>query len=226
MVKKQRKNNSKKKKTSSLENKSLNQFLWLVVFIVVLILAIIFVPKIYHEIFNKFEYGGVKFEKMESANLVLYHGQFPIIYKGNLSAIFNTYFRTDPRDNHIPIETNLTLGKNVVVSFGEDVQYCKDIMIGQIGLTQFIRAFPFVKNVSSGATTDEVAELYNISKFDCKNASMDRTVIIIQKSENASIVSGSKNNCFILNVGDCKYLPTVERFVMGAMAQINEKSID
>lgn len=225
MVKKQKKTNLEKEKNSVVDSKSINQFLWLVGFIIVLILAIIFVPKIYHQIFDKFEYGGVNFERTKSGSLEVFHGQFPIIYKGNLTAIFNVYFRTDPRKNNIPINTNISFSKEVAVTFGDDVQYCKDLMLAQISFTQFIKAFPFVKNMSSGAVTNETAKLYNISQFDCKNASSDRAVIIIQKSENTSIVSGDRNNCFVLNVGDCKYLETTERFIMGAMAQVNGKTI-
>jgi hypothetical protein len=207
-------------------NKSINQFFWLVGFIFILTLAIFFVPKIYHQVFEKFEYGGVKFEKIQSGNLDFYHGQFPIIYRGNLSAVYNAYFRTDPRKNDIPVNTNFSFNKKVIISLGDDVQFCEDMMLGQIGISQFIRAFPFVKNVTSGVTNLSIAKMYNSTQINCINASSNQTVIIIQKSTNASIDLGDKQNCFVLSIGNCKYIETIERFIMGSIAQVNEKSIN
>lgn len=224
MVKK-KKQNKKGTETPKENNKSINQFFWLVGFIFILTLAIFFVPKIYHQVFEKFEYGGVNFEKIKSGSIDFYHGQFPIIYRGNMSAVYNAYFRTDPRDNDIPINTNFSFNKKVVVSLGDDVQFCEDMMLGQIGITQFIRAFPFVKNVTSGVTNITTAKMYNATQINCANASSNQTVIIIQKSTNASIDLGDKRDCFVLNIGNCKYIETVERFIMGSMAQVNEVKI-
>lgn len=225
MARKKKQSKNGKTESKKDDNKSINQFFWLVGFIFILTLAIFFVPKIYHQVFEKFEYGGVNFEKIKSGKIDFYHGQFPIIYKGNLSAIYNAYFRVDPRENNIPINANFTFNKQVTVSLGDDVQFCEDMMLGQIGISQFIRAFPFVKNVTSGVTNISTAKMYNSTMINCANASSNRTVIIIQKSQNASIDLGDKQNCFVLNIGNCKYIETVERFIMGSMAQINEKSI-
>jgi hypothetical protein len=50
-------------------------------------------------------------------------------------------------------------------------------------------------------------------------------VLIIRKSDIPSIAAGNKSGCYFLNVGDCQYLETVERYIMGAMAQINNVSL-
>jgi hypothetical protein len=202
------------------------QFFWLVGFIVLLILSFIFVPVIYHQIFEKFEYGGVKFEKIKTGQLVFYHGVFPIIYQGNFSAVYNVYFRNDPRNNNIPINTNLSLSKKVSISLNDEVYLCEDMILGQSEIGKFISAFPFVKNISTGVANATTAKELNLTQITCKNATKDNTVIIIRKSEDSSIELGEKENCYLLNVGKCQYLETVERYIIGAMAQINEKPID
>lgn len=215
-----------KTKISRNPNKEVEiQFFWLVGIVVSMILAFIFVPILYHQIFEKFEYGGVKFEKIKEGQLTFYHGQFPIIYKGNFSAVYNVYFRNDPRENTIPINTNLSLSNNVSISLNDNVDLCEDMILGQSEIGKFISAFPFVKKINTGVVNSTVAKELNITQITCKNASIDNTVIIIQKSEIPSVELGNNENCYMLNIGNCQYLETVERYIIGAMAQINEKPL-
>lgn len=226
MVKKRNKKNEAKKVVKDNPNKTVEiQFFWLVGIVITITFAFVFIPLLYHQIFEKFEYAGVNFIKEDSGKLTFYHGQFPIIYKGNLSAIYNVYLRNDPRENNIPVNTNLSLSTKVSVSLNNDVHLCKDMILGQSELGKFISAFPFVKNLSTGVVNATFAKEYNIPQITCKNASADHVVIIIQKSESPSIESGDRENCYFLNIGECEYLETAERFVVGAMAQINEKPL-
>lgn len=220
------KHKSAKKVIKENPNKTVErQFFWLVGIIAILILSFIFTPILYHQIFEKFEYGGVKFEKIKTGKLVFYHGVFPIIYQGNFSAVYNVYFRTDPRENNISLNTNLSLSRKVSVALNNDVNLCEDMVLGQSEIGKFISAFPFVKNISTGVVNSTIAKQYNVSQISCNNASEDNTVLIIQKSETPSIELGSKQNCYLLNIGECQYLETVERYIIGAMAQINEKPL-
>jgi len=229
-----RKNTEKKKialKSEKINVKDPNnevetQFFWLVGIIIVIILGFVFVPILYHQIFEKFEYGGVKFEKIKEGQLTFYHGQFPIVYKGNFSAVYNVYFRNDPRKNKIPINITLGISKKITVSLNNDAHLCEDMILGQSELGKFFGSFPFVKNVSTGIYSASVAKELDMPQITCENASIDSTVIVIQKSETPSIEMGNRENCYILNIGKCEYLETVERFVVGAMAQVNEKPLE
>lgn len=225
MVKKRKKIESKRIIQENPNKTVETQFFWLVSIIILIILAFVFVPVLYHQIFEKFEYAGVKFEKIKEGQLTFYHGQFPIIYKGNFSAIYNVYLRNDPRNNNIPINTNLTLSQKVSISLNNDVHLCEDMMLGQSELGKFISAFPFVKNVTAGVYNTSVAKEYNVSQITCKNASKDNTVLVIQLSDTPSIEMGEKDNCYLINIGQCKYLESAERYVVGAMAQINGKPL-
>lgn len=224
MIKKKKIENKKVVKENP--NKAVEtQFFWLVSIIIVITLGFVFIPVLYHQIFEKFEYAGVKFEKIEEGQLTFYHGQFPIIYKGNFSAIYNVFLRNDPRENKIPINTNLSLSQKVSISLNDNVNLCEDMMLGQAELGKFISAFPFVKNVTAGVYNASVAKEYNVPQITCKNASDENTVLIVQMSESPSIGLGEKENCYLINIGQCQYLESTERYVVGAMAQINGKPL-
>lgn len=202
------------------------QFFWVVGIFVALTLSFIFVPMAYHSLVNKFEYGGVNFEKMYFGEIKMYHGVFPMVYKGELKSLHNVYFRNDPRKNNIPMNTNISLSKRIYVSPDKDAILCESATLGQVTLGGFFGALPFVQNVSTSAYDDESAELYGRPKLTCENAtSGDTTVLIVKMSDKPSIEAGDNDNCFVLNIGDCKYLETTERFIMGLMAQINEKPL-
>jgi hypothetical protein len=224
--------NRKKVKSKKIVKENPNsavekQFFWLVGIIIVLIVGFVFVPVLYHQIFEKFEYGGVKFEKIREGQLTFYHGQFPIIYKETFYAVYNIYLRHYPRENKIPLNTNLSLSKKISISLNEGVTICEDVVLGQMELGKFFGAFPFVnKNITTGFYNASTAKENGLTSITCKNATKDHTVLVIQKSETPSIELGDKENCFVLNIGNCEYLETVERYIIGAMAQINEKPLD
>lgn len=223
---------TKKKKTQKKKEEKIivpdrnkaveKQFFWVVGIIIFIILGFIIVPVVYKQFINKFEYGGVKFDKMTYSNILFYHGEFPIIYKGELVRIYHIYFRTDPRENKIPVNTNLSLSKKITVAVERKAELCTQMQLGQSLLGQFTRAFPFVQNVTSGYLDEEIANLYNTSVTTCEDASDENTVILIRTSDEPSIILGEKDNCFIFNVGDCKYLETVEKYVMEVVKQVNQ----
>ena len=66
-------------------------------------------------------------------------------------------------------------------------------------------------------TLEESCELVK----ELATAGFDETVIVVQTSEAASIVQGSNANCIVLNVGECENLATIERFILGVIAQLN-----
>jgi hypothetical protein len=209
---------AKNRETSSKDK----QVFWFFLIIILFMASIVLAPYIYHQIFNKFEYQGVAFEKIKDKQLVFYHGVFPIIVQGKLYHQYNMYFRTDPRDNNIPFNANMSLSKNVSISYEEEAYICKSAILGQSLLGQFFYAFPWVKKVNTALIDPELAISENISYVTCANATLDHTVFIFQTSENASIEEGDKENCYIINVGNCHNVEAAEKLVMGTIAQINE----
>jgi len=215
-----------KKRTDNKVDKSEKQFFWVVGVVVVMLLIIIFVPLIKTYFFDRFEYGGVQFEKLEQGEITFYHGIFPIIYNGDLISYHNFYFRTDPRKNDIAVNTSFKLSKNVIIGLSPGVEECQSIVLAQPQLATFIKAFPFVTNLSSGINDRNAANSMNLSYVGCENASDGTTVVLIRKSSAPSIDLGSRSNCYIFNVGECEYLETVEKYMMSVAAQINNVTIN
>jgi hypothetical protein len=220
----------KKAKTESqkIEKKQSSdiQFLWLVLIFVGIILAFIVTPIIYQKTVNEFTYGGIQFEKIKEGKITFYHGVFPIIYQDQLSSLHNIYFRTDPRKNNISINVDdLSLSGKISISLSPGVEECKSLVLANPQLANFLQSFPFVETLNSGVSDAEMAKALNVSLITCQNASNDSSVIIIQKSDTPSIERGDRDGCHILNVGDCQYLETIERYTMAIIAQVNNASI-
>lgn len=213
-----------KKKTKKTMDKSDVQFFWLVAIITLLIISIIVTPIIYRKFFATFEYGGVQFEKIKSGKMVFYHGVFPINYLGKTYSYHNVYFYTDPRKNNVSINTDFSLSKNVYVSLSKEIQSCEDIQLGQVTLGSFLNAFPFVKNVTGAISEKQYAKETSIPYITCANVTANTVVIMVNNSDIESIDKISEN-CYSFNIGNCNYMPVVERFIIGSMAQINEVEI-
>jgi len=215
-----------KKKSSKRQkmDKSDVQFFWVVAIITLLIITIIVTPIIYKKFFTTFEYGGVQFEKIKSGQTTFYHGVFPINYLGKTYSYHNVYFYTDPRKNNVALNTNVSLSKIIYVSLSKDMQSCSDIQLGQVTLGSFLNAFPFVNNVTGAISEEDYANANNLPYASCQNATKNTTVIMVNNSQAESIEKISEN-CYSFNIGDCNYMPVVERFIIGSMAQINEVKI-
>lgn len=222
MIKKTKKAGTKKKVLGL--DKSEKQFFWVVGIIVTMVLLIIFVPIIKYNLFDRFEFGGVQFEKIQQGEITFYHGIFPIIYNGDLISYHHFYFRTDPRKNNVSVNTKFALTKNVLIGLSPGVEECRSIALAQPQLAGFLKAFPFVTNLSSGVNDKNISKSLNLTYVGCENANDDTTIILIRKSSVPSIDLGNNANCYVFNVGDCKYLETVEKYMMSVAAQINNAS--
>lgn len=222
MAKKKLKKENKvvEKKTKTKEK----QAFWFFFSVILILSLIILTPYLYSETFNKFEYGGVQFDKVKYGELNFYHGVFPVIYKGELKYRYNVYFRTDPRKNEIPVNTNFTLSKNVSIGLSKDVERCSDFILSQSEIGKFIGVFPWIQNLDSGIIEKEKAQELGLEQINCSKANKDNTVFLYKLSDTPSVDLESEN-CFVLNIGDCKSLETTERFIIATMAQINGKEL-
>ncbi len=213
--------NTKKNEVKSKDR----QVFWFFLIIILCMTLIVIAPYLYHLVFEKFTYAGVPFEKIKDKQLEFYHGVFSIVVQGKFYHNYNMYFRTDPRKNNIPINTNITLSKNISISYEEKAFACRSAILGQSLMGQFFYAFPWVKVVNTALIDPALAKAENLSQITCTNASADHSVFVFQTSENASIEAGDKENCYVINVGNCQNIEAAERLVIGAIAQINEVKI-
>lgn len=214
---KKTKKRSGKKGIVSKENRQLITVLAVIVAIFVLFLGTYY----YIDSLQNFSYGGVAFQKINQGDLELFYGRFPIVYQSELVAFYNFYLRNNPKTNDIPFNAEISLSSKPLVSLDPEAGSCQTATMGQVELGKFLRAFPWVEEVKSGVTDQSTASELGVSYITCRSASEDQTVFIIQKSETPSIEYGSQVGCYVLNVGECRNIETVERFIVGTMAQVN-----
>lgn len=204
--------------------KEQNKQLIVIFTIFLLILGSLIAGYLYVQQLNNFSYGGVDFQRGKEGDVVFYHGRFPINYQGQTLKVFNLYLRIDPRKNDIPIATNFSLSSEVIVTFEPGLEKCELAIVGQSTLAQFVSSFPWVKKVTGAVSNKTYAEEFNIDFADCSNETIDKTIILAKMSETPSIEKEGEN-CYILNVGNCEYLKTSERYIVGVIAEINEENI-
>ena len=140
--------------------------------------------------------------------------------------MYNVYFRNDPRENNISVLAPISFSKNITIAIQPEAGECGSAVMGQIELAKFLKAFPWVKTINSAVANRTVANELNLTYSSCEYASQDHTVIVIRKSNETYIDNGILETCYIIGVGDCKNIETVERFIMATMAQVNNATID
>lgn len=214
----------KKIKQSKPKSKEEYTLIWMIVWVGI-VFAIVIGGYFMSIQMKKFTYAGIQFNEEKYGELNLFHGRFPVIYQGKLYSYYNFYQRVDPRENNISINTLLSLSKNISVSLEQNASRCGSVMAAQVELGKFVGVFPWVKEVNSGVFDEDVSTATNLTRITCKDANPDQSVYIIRASEIASIEKGERENCFYLNVGNCRNLETVERFIVASIAQINNKTI-
>jgi len=213
---------TEEEKNKSAVKKEEKQLIWFLV-IVALILGSFLGGYFYIQSLNKFEYAGIQFEKTREGDLLFYHGRFPLTKNGVIQNYYNIYLRNDPRENEIPIEADLrkiNSINNITFSLEPDAGECYGAIIAQTEIGKFFGA-PKRFNITSAVNDKETAKTLNLTYAGCENANKNQTVIIIKKSETPSIKQGDNSYCYLINVGECENIKTIERFIMGFLAQLS-----
>ena len=207
---------------SLIKNKDDLQLLWILVGIIIVIVVFICVWY-YAQSLNKFNYVGVDWVKSKEGDSIFYKTRFHAFY--NTNSFYNLMFRNDPRKNEIPINIDFEFWKNVIITTEDGATDCGvDGVIANANLAMFLGQALDLK-IDAAFTNKTLAEMYNISQADCSDA-IDKTVVVLQKSDVPSIVVSSKYDyCYLINVGDCESILAVEKFIIGMIAEENEVEI-
>lgn len=241
MAKKTTKKNVKKTKKDSIKDKSSEDkveeisaqereqnktAMWFFV-IILLTLGGSIIGYLYVKDSNEFSYGGVNFTRVKDG-IEYYHGKTPIMYNGKVSTFFNLYFRHNPKQNKIPINTEeFALSREVVISFdpqGQEEQKCRaELAVGHANLKQFMEVFPWVDFVSGAVIDEDYANEKGLNFANCESSHENKTVIRLVNSGKFSIEK--EENCYIVNVKDCGYNKGTERLMMGFVAKINNATL-
>lgn len=171
---------------------------------------------------NKFEYGGINFDKVKYGELQMYHSIIPIKDTSrNVVANYNLYLRNDPRTlSKININGDILLMKNTVVSVDEKAENgCNDSGIAGGNFFSFLKIAGIKAKV--GYVNQTYAQEKNASYFSCNDAS-GQSVIILRSGEKNEINMISQD-CYEIQFEGCDILKASERFMVGMIA--NSKGI-
>lgn len=215
MVKKKSRKKVKRKLIKSKEDK---QLAWILI-ILALIIGGFIVSWFYFQSLKSFEYAGLDWQKEERPGGAFdwYHTSFPTLYNSNQQ--FTLSLRNNPRENNLPVNVDdWKLTREVIISLEEEASFCNRITLSNAVLTQFITKALGIS--TKGAVPDlERAEAENKTFANC--TSSNQTVILIQKSEQASIEQ--EGNCYKLNIGECENFLTTERFIIAILEELFEE---
>lgn len=177
---------------------------------------------------NNFTYAGVDFQKGRVGEVVYYHGkvELPTSAPTQRKMIFNLYLRKDPRKNNIPMDVDeFTLSGRAILSFDHGMMQCdENSIVAHSNLAQFFNAFPWVEGVTGAITDKEIAEERGLNYATCADASEYLTVVEVRFSEERK-VEKVQHNCYVLSVGECDYIGTSEKLIMGFVSRINKQEL-
>ncbi len=193
-----------------MANKKQNKQAIGVILFVAVLFAIFLGAYFYVKSLDKFEYAGVNWEKIDNSGMKLYHARFPIGTNG--SVFYNLYLRNDPRKNNVSVSVNnYFFFNNVSIAIDDGAGSCYGAAIGNSILGQFLGAFNL--NIDGAFANETMAKQFNASFANCSSA-INKTVILIQKSNETSIIQDVNPNCYIVNVGNCENTKTVEKLIV------------
>lgn len=217
-----------KKEGKKKENRNDRQLKWIVAVMVLILLVAVGV----YFFMNKsktYKYGGISFEKIMFDKLPLEYSRIPLTdIDGNVLAYYNMYLRNDPRDlRNIYINGSIMLMKDTIISVDESINGCPDTGIAGYALGIFLDSASGRKHESALANKT-VAEEKNMTYADCEDEAGNPTVIfdksiIVVKDIGKNEIIRKNQNCYVIGFKDCEIEKSVERFMVGAIA--NSKGI-
>jgi hypothetical protein len=183
----------------------------------------------YIESLKDFEFVGVEWVLEEYEQLDIYHARFFIPYGESQGVTFNLFFRSDPRENDVSSDINISFNPEIIISQSERVMECKNSILVSSGLGEIGAMFPFfVEKVSGAMSSKAEANKWGVPFANCSSEE-GKTVVVVRMSENgeSSINVDSENpDCYLLNVGKCEENVLVkERFFLEIVSQLNQKEL-
>lgn len=189
-----------------------NQLKWIFMILgIIILISLIFYFII--ESTKKFEYGGIKFQKIMYDKLPLFYSRIPISDQyGNLKVNYNLYLRNDPRKlRDVAIDGIINLDDSVRISLDRASESECDGRESLMGLAQLISGIGY--SLKTGFNDKELAEEKNISYFTCENSDAGTTTLVFKSSNQTKITLNGR--CYTLEFADCKLREVTERFIVG-----------
>lgn len=177
------------------------------IFIMVLISWIIAESK-------KFDYIGLKFQRIMFDKLPLYYAQIPIEDKyGNIINYLNLYLREDPRRlKRINVTDYVVLDKESYVAADPSIDGCEKLILAGSTLGSFLRDAGI--HVTSGSTNKTTAIDNDIEYIECNES---KKTVIMWAAGNVSEIK-KEGNCYIMQAANCEIMNVTERMMVAIYA--------
>ncbi|MFH1500649.1 MAG: hypothetical protein ABIE22_01760 [archaeon] len=228
---------AKKKTEKKLEKKQTTQLKVIVTMMILLFVSIVALALVFDGM-KTFEYGGLEFKKVAYGELQLYHARMPMAdITGRVIANYNLYLRNDPRDlSYIPIEEDIELLGNTVISVDESIEKCKDNYRVIAQLAEFLASADI--KAEFALTNKNLAKEQGLNYATCQESEFaelqigeggvdvhakKRSILILREGNESSISRGAEN-CYVLSISSCENVKVVERFIVATIA--NSKGLE
>ena len=185
-----------------------------VIIMIVLLVSVLLTHWAIQEI-RKFEYDGIEFYKQKEDTEIFYMTQVLYYLPTGLATgegiPIQFKLRNDPRElGEIPIEGEVKLKKEVILSLSPQIANCSDTIMTMIDFSIILKAFGIS---AEGATTDRRYGKENDIPFaDCRKSD-EKTVIMMKEGNETRITQ--EGGCYIVEIKDCKIQESYERFLFG-----------
>ena len=170
------------------------------------IIILIIAAYVYINSLRNSSYQGVEFTTMQEGKLIFYQTSIPVLVNGNTVVPYNFYLRTNPKQlKKVDFDTlDFQLMENAVISFEKDFNCDGDAIIAVANLAK-------------------LHEVLGISLIRDENATCDSrySYLRLQEGDKTSIEKIGEN-CYILNINDCKILEVTERYMLEMFVRYNE----
>ena len=225
MTKKEKKEEISEEETQKKNkiSKQEKQVKWVIIITIIVILALIgtyWAIKWYTTEKSYFNYLGVRWDITNEGGKTSYRGEFSL---PNVPS-FGLYLTNDPRKNNVSIEVkDWGFYKKVITSYDTELEKCYNAVLAQVNLVYFLSG-GLRREVIPGMFNETQAQERNITFADCFTAK-NQTVIMIRKSEVPSVYqSPLSRDCYVINVGNCENLLATEKFMLGVITFLKNKT--
>jgi len=224
----------KKKNREAIKQKQNKQIVWAVVLMVSMIAIIIAVPYLRDNVFSKFNYQGMTFQKMMVGQLEFYNTKLPVYSQSSYSGVgtglvveeesqkkqtgsYELSLRKDPRElDNITVDldiNNITFVKSrtVYVTYNASDPICQHNVISAADLANFLLNFGNF-DVKGAFMDKDYAEANKIPYVTCEN-SPDNTVIMVVAG-NESRISKVKDRCYKIEYANCDMVGVIDKFIL------------
>ncbi len=210
-----------KKRLILKENKQLIGF----ILVIILFFAAFIGPYLFIQSQKTFTYAGVAWQTEQYGEETLFHTRFGKCYKGVCNGAHNTYLKTDPRKNNIPVDIGpLSLYPEIIISQSPEVLECYKQILVTDALYQITAVFPFIKNKTIAITNETLAKEIKKDYATCENKPEETTIIQVQLGEESKITSKPEDDCYFITIKNCDdNLLVAESFILEAIKQLNAK---